>query len=167
MRDIYIISDTHFGHENILKFTGFDGGPVREFHDVHHMNEYMVERWNKTIKDNDIVYHLGDVYFGKGHQMLSRLRGRKRLILGNHDNGKSEHLLNNFEKILMWRDFKEFDCILSHVPLHESALYKRKYNLHGHVHKGDHRGLMQDKRYINCCVEVRDYTPVHIEELVK
>jgi calcineurin-like phosphoesterase family protein len=67
----------------------------------------------------------------------------------------------------MWRDFKEFDCILSHVPLHESALYKRKYNLRGHVHKGDHRGLIQDRRYINCCVEVLNYTPVHIEELIK
>jgi len=68
---------------------------------------------------------------------------------------------------LMWREFKEFDCILTHVPIHESSLYKRKYNLHGHTHKGNHRGLIQDKRYINCCVEVQNYTPVAIEDLVK
>jgi calcineurin-like phosphoesterase family protein len=79
MRDIYIISDTHFGHENILKFTGSDGEPLREFLDIHHMNEHMVECWNKTIKDNDIVYHLGDVYFGKGYQLLPRLRGKKKI----------------------------------------------------------------------------------------
>lgn len=167
MRDIFIISDTHFGHENMLKFVDADNKPIREFRDVHDMNEHMVERWNNTVKDQDIVYHLGDVYFGKGHEMLPRLKGRKRLILGNHDNGKSEFLQKHFEKILMWRDFKDFDCILSHVPMHESALYKRKYNLHGHVHKGSHRGLIEDKRYVNCCVEVRNYTPVSIEELVK
>jgi calcineurin-like phosphoesterase family protein len=167
MRDIFIISDTHFGHENILTFVNDDNTPVRVFDDVNHMNEHMVECWNSTVKDNDIVYHLGDVYFGKGYNVLPRLRGRKRLILGNHDNGKSPYLQQTFEKILMWREFKDFDCILTHVPLHESALYKRKYNLHGHVHRGNHRGLIQDERYVNCCVEVRDYTPVSVEELVK
>jgi calcineurin-like phosphoesterase family protein len=167
MRDIYVISDTHFGHENILKFVDSEEKPLREFHDVWHMNEHIIDRWNKTVKDNDIVYHLGDVYFSKGHEVLPRLRGHKRLILGNHDDGKCEHLHAAFEKILMWREFKEFDCIMTHVPIHESSLYKRKYNLHGHVHKGSHRGLIQDERYINCCVEVRDYTPIAIEELVK
>ena len=167
MRDIFIISDTHFGHENILKFVDDKNNLIRDFCNVHHMNEHMVECWNNTVKDNDIVYHLGDVYFEKGYEMLSRLNGRKRLILGNHDDGKCEHLHKTFDKIMMWRDFKEFDCILTHTPLHESGLYKRKYNLHGHVHKGSHRGLIQDKRYVNCCVEVRNYTPVAIEELVK
>jgi len=167
MRNIFIISDTHFGHENILKFVDTENKPLREFHDIHHMNEHMVECWNKTVKDNDIVYHLGDVYFDKGYEMLPRLRGRKRLILGNHDNGKSEFIQKHFQKVLMWREFKEFDCILTHVPIHESSLYKRKYNLHGHTHKGNHRGLIQDKRYINCCVEVQNYTPVAIEDLVK
>lgn len=167
MRNIFIISDTHFGHENILNFFDDKEQPLREFYDVHHMNEHMVECWNKTVKDNDIVYHLGDVYFENGYEVLPRLRGHKRLILGNHDDGKCQYLQKTFEKILMWREFKEFDCILTHVPLHESALYKRKYNLHGHVHKGSHRGLIEDERYVNCCVEVRDYMPVAIEELVK
>jgi calcineurin-like phosphoesterase family protein len=165
MRNIFVISDTHFGHENILNFKNEDGSNVRTFDSVEHMDEHMIEMWNKTVKDNDIIYHLGDVYFGKGYQVLPRLRGRKRLILGNHDNAKSEYLLNNFEKILLWRDFKDFDCILTHVPIHESALYKRTYNFHGHVHKGNHRGLIKDKRYVNCCVEVRNYTPVSIEEI--
>jgi len=167
MRDIFIISDTHFGHENILNFINNDGSKVRDFHDVHHMNEYMIDRWNKTVRDEDIVYHLGDVYFGKGHEVLNRLRGRKRLVLGNHDNAKSAHLQNNFQKIMLWREFKDFDCILTHIPLHESSLYKRKFNLHGHVHHGNHRGLIQDERYINCCVEVNDYMPKSIEDLIK
>lgn len=166
MRDIFVVSDTHFGHENILKFLVEDGSKLRDFNNIEEMNEKLVENWNKTVTPQDIVYHLGDVYFGKGHKVLNRLNGHKRLILGNHDDGKSEHLQNTFEKILLWREFKDFDCILTHVPLHESALYKRTYNLHGHVHKGSHRGLVQDERYINCCVEVQDYTPKHIEDLL-
>ena len=167
MRNIFIISDTHFGHENILKFVDSEEKPLRHFSDIYDMNEHMIDRWNKTVKDEDIVYHLGDVYFGKGHEVLPRLRGRKRLVLGNHDNAKSEYLQKHFQKIMMWREFPDFNCVLTHVPIHESSLYKRKYNLHGHVHKGSHRGLIEDERYINCCVEVRDYMPVAIEELVK
>jgi len=167
MTDIFIISDTHFGHENILNFKTENGSKVREFKDVHDMNETMIERWNKTVKDNDIVYHLGDVYFEKGHQVLPRLKGRKRLVLGNHDNAKSLYLHNAFQKIMLWREFKEFNCVMTHVPVHESSLFKRKYNLHGHIHNNSHRGLIEDERYINCCVEVNDYTPRHIEDILK
>jgi len=135
---------------------------VRTFSDVHDMNETMVQNWNKIVTDTDIVYHLGDVYFGKGHEVLSRLKGRKRLILGNHDNAKAEPILKNFEKVLMWRMFPEFNCLLTHVPVHKSVLYKTKYNLHGHVHWNS----LEEKEYINCCVEVRDFMPVPLEILI-
>lgn len=163
MRDIFVISDTHFGHVNILKFLNEDGSHVRDFISVEEMNERMVENWNETVKDDDIVYHLGDVYFGQGHTVLHRLRGRKRLILGNHDNGKDQNLQKHFQKILVWRMFPEFNCLLSHVPVHESALYKVGYNVHGHVH---HNSL-PDPRYINVSVEVRNYKPTPLEEIMK
>ena len=167
MRSIFVISDTHFGHENILDFKREDGSPVRLFESVEEMDQVMVDNWNKVVGDSDIVYHMGDVYFGKGYEVLPRLKGKKRLLVGNHDNPKSEHILNNFQKIMLWREFEDFNCVMSHVPLHESALYKRKYNLHGHVHNGGHRGLVQDDRYINCCVEVNDYRPRAIEDIMK
>lgn len=159
---IFIISDTHFGHENILKFKNVDGSPVRSFSSCEEMDETMVKNWNDVVSDSDIVYHLGDVYFGKGHVHISRLKGRKRLILGNHDNGKSEHLLKHFQKIMMWRMFPELHVVLSHVPVHESSLYKTKYNIHGHVHGQS----LNENNYINCCVEVRDYKPVPLETIL-
>jgi len=163
MRNIFIVSDTHFGHSNILKFTGSDGALIRpQFSNVEDMDEQMVDRWNSVVRDQDIIYHLGDVYFEHGHKVLKRLRGRKRLILGNHDNGKASYLQNSFEKILMWRVFKEFSCVLTHVPVHESALHKVQYNLHGHIHQNP----SPDSQYINCCVEVQNYTPRSIEELI-
>lgn len=167
MRTIFVISDTHFGHENILNFKNEDNTKVRTFWDVHHMDELMVSNWNNLVGESDIVYHLGDVYFGKGYEVLPRLKGKKRLIVGNHDNPKSEHILKHFQKVMLWREFKDFNCVMTHVPVHESALYNRKYNLHGHVHTGSHRGLIEDERYINCCVEVNDYRPRAIEDIMK
>jgi len=166
MTNIFIVSDTHWGHENMLRFTdSTTGALVRPgFTSVEEMDEHMVDCWNSVVKDEDIVYHLGDVYMNgnRGTTILPRLRGRKRLILGNHDNGKDQNLLKCFQKIMMWRMFPEFNCVLTHVPIHESGLNRVEYNLHGHIHQN----TSPTPRHINCCVEVQDYTPKHIEELV-
>jgi calcineurin-like phosphoesterase family protein len=163
MTRIFVVSDTHFGHENILKFRDSNTNElIRNFSDVHDMNEYMVQRWNSVVNDDDIVYHLGDVYFGHGHEVLGRLKGRKRLLLGNHDNGKCQKLQKYFQKIEMWRMFPEYNCLLTHVPVHESSLYKVQYNLHGHIHQQ----ASPTPRHINCSVEVQDYMPKLITDLI-
>lgn len=164
LRNIFIVSDTHFGHANILKFTDSTTGErIRPmFNSLEEMDEFMVDRWNSVVKDEDIVYHLGDVYYDQGHRVLPRLKGRKRLILGNHDNGKASYIQCNFQKVLMWRMFPEFNCVLTHVPIHESSMYKVQYNLHGHIHQNK----SPTEQHINCSVEVQDYTPRSIEELV-
>lgn len=162
-RQIFVISDTHFGHENILGFKREDGSLLRKFDSIQDMDETIVQNWNSIVNDNDIVYHLGDVYFGQGYQVLSRLKGRKRLILGNHDDGKCKHLQKYFQKILMWRTFPDLNCTLSHVPLHESSFWKVKYNIHGHIHEKQ----SPTPRHINCSVEATDYKPINIEDLIK
>ena len=163
MSDIWIVSDTHFGHNNILKFKDKDSNPIRPgFSSTEEMDEHMIECWNNVVKDGDIVYHLGDVFFDNGHTVLSRLKGRKRLLLGNHDNGKSKHLQDNFQKVLLWRMFPEFGLLLTHVPVHPDSLgVKAQKNVHGHLHQN----LIADDRYINVSVECINYTPVNIETL--
>lgn len=129
----------------------------------------MMTNWNETVKDGDIVYHLGDVYFGhkEARSLLPKLKGRKRLILGNHDNGKDEALLQNFQKILMWRMFPEFGLLMTHVPVHQSTLErpyaKRKMlkNIHGHIHDNE----SPKPHWQNVCVEWTEYKPIHIEDL--
>lgn len=155
MRDIWVISDTHFGHRNIIGYCN------RPFADENEMNEAMIERWNSVVKDGDIVYHLGDVYFGEQGRILHKLKGRKRLVIGNHDVGKDQYLLQNFNKIMAWRMFPEYGLLLTHVPVHPNSLFKVSKNVHGHIHNQ----LIDDERYVNVSVEQINYTPVHIETL--
>ncbi len=160
MRNIYVISDTHFGHENFLKFRDDDGNLIRDFSCVQEVDELMVSNWNETVRDEDIVYHLGDVYFKQGWKHLERLKGRKRLVLGNHDKGKSPHLLRGFQKIFCSRMFPEFGIILTHHPIIIPENGKFSKNIHGHIHQNP----CPTENHINVSVEAIDYRPVNIEE---
>ena len=158
MVDIWIISDTHFGHANIIKYCN------RPFDSVEEMNEVMIQRWNAVVKPQDHVYHLGDV--ASSQQMLNavmpRLVGHKRLVLGNHDNhAPIQDYAKYFDKILAWRLFKP--VILTHVPIHVESFGKADVNVHGHIHeKAAYKGP-----YVNVCVEQTNYTPVHLAEVHK
>lgn len=142
------------------------------------MNEAIRHNWNSVVKPEDKVYHLGDVYMGWNEQedilhFLNSLNGKKRLILGNHDNGKDQILQKAFQKIDVWRMFPEFGLLLTHVPVHESALYrgptgnekepKKLLNIHGHIH--ENQSPTPDHR--NVCVEHLNYRPINIEKLRK
>ena len=80
---IFFTSDTHFGHENIMKYAN------RPFRDAAHMNEELIKNWNEIISDGDEVYHLGDFAFGttpeKTKPILDRLNGKIYLLEGNHE----------------------------------------------------------------------------------
>ena len=172
-RNIWFISDTHWGHANILKFKIENDEPLRVFDSVEHMNQTMEENWNAVVRPDDIVYHLGDVYFGEGHQVLPRLKGRKRLVLGNHDMAKSHHIQNNFQKIMAWRMFPEFGIVCTHIPLHPGSFeMKSLINVHGHTHKhwvqttNEQNETVNDTRYFNASVENHNFTPIHLEDLL-
>lgn len=163
-RDIWVVSDTHFGHENIISYC------QRPFANAEIMDENLIDNWNSVVKDGDIVYHLGDVYFGvNGREALSKLKGRKRLILGNHDNGKDQILQRHFQKIMVWRMFPEYGLLLTHVPVHESSLERWEggelvrtfLNVHGHIHDK----TSPSTNHQNVSVEQTNYTPIHIDEL--
>lgn len=179
-RNIWIISDTHLSHENILKFTDSRTGNLIRGHlfdNIDQMDEYILEKWNSVVKPGDIVYHLGDVFMGDRERFKKqwpKFNGRKRLIVGNHDDIKFLSSGGFFAKVQMWRMFPEFGLMLSHVPLHESSLLRhidktKSYidgcetlvNIHGHTHQhGSPPGP-----YLSTCVELIDYTPVNIEDL--
>lgn len=78
----WFTADTHFGHQNIIKFC------ARPFETVDEMNEGLILRWNETVSPEDEVWHLGDFAFRNkvpAQSFLARLHGVKHLICGNHD----------------------------------------------------------------------------------
>ncbi|MBX9455469.1 MAG: metallophosphoesterase [Rhizobium sp.] len=80
----FYTSDSHFGHQGMLEFAG------RPFASVAEMDRFLIEAWNSTVGDADIVYHVGDFAVGdrdpvRIKRIFDQLRGRKFLVLGNHD----------------------------------------------------------------------------------
>lgn len=163
MSDIFFVSDTHFGHANILKFTLPDGSPVRPFASVEEMDEHMVDRWNSVVRPQDKVYHLGDVAMRREHiQIVGRCHGHKRLVRGNHDDHDIKHYLPFFKEIHATRVLD--GMIFSHIPIHSESLGRFTANVHGHVHNNV-PALHFGPRYFNVSVEVIDYTPIALEDL--
>lgn len=164
MTDKWFISDTHFCHENILKFKGDNGKPIRPFSSLGEMHEILIQNWNSVVKDGDLVYHLGDVTFkydSTFNNIMSRLKGKKRLIIGNHDKLMNPNLFRWFEKAMLWHGFREYNFTAVHIPLEISRLRDGEYCVHGHTHQN----VDPNPAYVNVCVEQTNYTPVNIDEI--
>lgn len=161
MSKTFLISDTHFFHDNILKFKREDGSPLRNFKDMDHMMTTLIYNWNKVVGKGDKVYHLGDVGFSNASslQVLDQLNGTKVLIKGNHDGQKLSVYAQYFKDVRAYHILDKF--LLSHIPIHPESLSRWKANIHGHTHAN----LIEDPRYYNVSVEVINYTPVDFEEI--
>lgn len=171
MKNIFFVSDTHFGHANCLKFKRKDGSPLRIFESVEEMDETMITRWNSVVKPYDRVYHCGDVVIKKEYleKVLPRLNGKKVLLMGNHDIYGHEEYLKYFEDIRAYKVLPELGIIASHIPIYSDALENAiTHNIHGHLHANRVlKNNLIDYRYINVSVENIDYTPIELEEILK
>ena len=158
---IYYTSDHHFGHDNIIKYT------KRYIYcqTAQEMNEILVDKWNSVVNKNDTVFHLGDVYFHQGWQVLPRLNGKNNhLILGNHDqknvNKLKEFFLIEPKDIVVNHDNK---LVLSHYPIKDWPHKFYDYiHLHGHSH-GTVSGY--DKAAVDVGVDCWDGYPVTLEQI--
>ncbi len=162
MSNIFVISDTHFGRENIYKFETEAGIRVRpEFTSAAEGDAEMIRRWNATIRPQDHVYHLGDVAMRKEHlTLVQHLAGKKRLIPGNHDIFEvKDYLAAGFQKICGYRVLDGW--IMSHIPIHPDSLGRFRGNVHGHIHERPSSA----GRYINVSVEAIAYTPIPLASL--
>ena len=170
MPAVFLVSDTHFGHAGVCRFTRNDGvTKLRPFDTPEEMDEAMIEAWNERVRPGDRVYHLGDVVINrKALKTLDRLNGRKVLIKGNHDIFKLADYTPYFDDIRAYHVMN--GLILSHIPIHESGLYRFGSNIHGHTHSN--RVLLPngdiDVRYQCVCVEqLPDFAPILFEDVLK
>jgi len=165
MSRLFVTSDTHFGHTNIIKYCN------RPFTRVEDMIMHMMMQWAVRVNAQDDVYFLGDFAMGPGAtedaivEWLFALKGRKHFILGNHDQ-KSKYS-KGLRRII--EDNRIIDCrviddqiyelphdgkkfVMCHFPM---AVWDGKHHgaihLHGHTHTQfsleKRNDMIAEKRY--------------------
>lgn len=153
----FYISDTHFGHYNVIRFDN------RPFSSCEEMEDTIVANWNGVVEKDDTVYILGDFCWldeSEWVRILDRLNGKKVLIKGNHDYKRLKQGSKIASKFLGVYDYLEVSdngnkVILSHYPL---PFYRSNYNpnmfhLYGHVHRTLEEELMME---IKAMIKERD-----------
>lgn len=144
---MYLISDPHFNHKNIIKYEN------RLFKNLDDMRDLLICDWNNVVKKKDYIWVLGDFCFGSKEivtSIVSRLNGRIHLINGNHDGSHSYSWWRDtgvefFSKYpIIYEDF----YILSHRPVDD--LGSGFYNIHGHLHSKQYTA---DDRHFNVSVD--------------
>ena len=179
-QNIFFTSDTHFWHENIIKFCN------RPFSSIEEMNDTIINNWNSVVKENDIVFHLGDFCFcgsDKFKELIETLNGRIYLILGNHDwkTIKQWHA-TKFEGVYQQMSIKidGRKIYLNHFPFlcYAGTYYRLEdavWQLFGHVHSSDKNKNGLDNQRLSMLfptqydvgVDNNNYMPVSFEEVKK
>ena len=164
---VWLISDTHFDHTNIIRFCN------RPYNSTREMNEDMIRAWNRFVKDEDLVIILGDVACGyrarPAEHFLRQLKGEKVLVLGNHDVGFVQGADAVLRHGAILRYLKQ-DFLLVHQPntINKELFPKVKWLIHGHVHNTDlaNYSLVNHKnKTINVSCEVTGYMPIELAKL--
>ncbi len=167
----FFIADTHFGDFGIAKYQS-------RFASSKEMDDAIIHNWNKKVGKEDHIFIVGDMVSGDRVDpayYLKRLRGRKHLIIGNHD-------MNLIHKRSLSQYFESIDSIkvigltsgekiwMSHYPMADWPDWRKgTYHLYGHIHAtGNELASNYMKEYdraFNVGAMVIGYTPVTLREL--
>lgn len=159
MSNIFFTSDNHFNHGSII------GNCNRPFLSTEEMNEFMIEEWNKSLTNQDIIFHLGDFGFVNNTNILKRLKGRIRLIKGNHDNLNKESL-SRFEWVKDYYklEIENLKIILFHYPIMNwDCKTYNSIHLHGHSHNKTNN-ITNELRY-DVGVDANNFAPISLSQL--
>ena len=163
---IYVTSDTHLGHANIIKHCN------RPFSSVEEMNNILIQNINKIVKPSDTLYHLGDfVWWGCKEEQISNIRRQincknLHLIIGNHDEPILEKLQPHFSSISHIKEIKvnEQRIIMCHYAMRTwNQSHRGSYHLYGHSH-----GNLPDDNSIlafDAGVDCHNFKPLSINEV--
>ena len=172
--EVWFTSDTHFGHENIIRFCN------RPFRNAEEMNAELIRRWRETVPVDGIVFHLGDFAHGNArlwNDILSALPGRKYLILDNHDmKALRQGYMGRFEHVAQQMTIRVGGqaIVLNHNPfLCYGGSYRDVWQLFGHVHSGpaSHTGLDHPRLRMlfplqyDVGVDNNDFRPISFSEV--
>ena len=172
---IWLSSDLHLNHNKSFIYE------ARGFQNIYEMNEKIISNYNEVVQHDDIVYLLGDLCLGgtdhvkDNHKLLSQLKGRIRIIRGNHDTDnrvESYHNLYNIESIEVatFLRYKKYHFFLCHFPActtnfddDKKLLTQRTLCLAGHTHSKE---LFEPCGSYNVAVDAHNCYPVSIEQII-
>ena len=167
--NLWFTSDTHFGHENIIKYCG------RPFKTLEQMNSEIIRRWNERVQPGDMVIFAGDFCFrntaaskergeGDTHRWKNyrdQLNGEIVFLQGNHDKNNSLH--TKIKNLVF--NYAGQDIYVTHMP--EDSNPKYALNLVGHIHEKWKTKRLKRHTLVNIGVDVWDFRPVKMEEILK
>jgi calcineurin-like phosphoesterase family protein/2'-5' RNA ligase len=160
---IFVFSDPHFDHGNIIRYCN------RPFENTPHMNRKLLDNWNKTIGENDTVYFLGDMTYGRNRHpidyWLGKLDGEVFFIRGNHDSDNISRatVIHNGYGI----EYKNYKFLLRHDPYR--PLGYDGWIIHGDKHNNhlkEYPLINQKNKTINVSSELVNYTPLNLDKLI-
>jgi calcineurin-like phosphoesterase family protein len=158
---IFFTSDTHFGDPRVLRIDR------RPFSDLATHDQALIQNWNGVVGDRDEVWHLGDFMArraGDCDHLLSRLKGRKHLIVGNND-PETTTSAKGWASVQLYAEMRIDDrhLILCHYAFRTwNQMGKKSINLHGH----SHGRLKPMPRQFDVGVDAQDLHPVTIDKLL-
>ena len=162
MEKIWFIADSHFFHKNVIDYCN------RPFLSIEEMNSTLIYNWNNIVKNNDRVFMLGDFALcGKDKiiEIGNQLKGRKILILGNHEGASLKTYYEaGFEMVYKYPIYFN-NWILSHMPQPNCPCV----NIHGHLHQINVDDCLDfekgKKPYINVSADKINFTPISLKEI--
>ena len=169
---IYYISDLHFGHRNVIEMDD------RPFESIEEMDAALIRRWNERVTDEDDVYIVGDFAYHNGYTAtwyLRQLKGRKHLIVGNHDrhtlqDAKAMECFASVEKMVRILD-NDRVVSLCHFPVAEwNGKRYGGYHVHGHLHNRRdevYEFMSRFRTALNAGCMMNGYRPVTLDELIE
>ena len=158
---IWVTADHHFNHHNIIEYAN------RPFMNSVDMNKFLIARHNSRVNPNDVVYILGDFKMTNNgptfYDLKKELNGELVFIRGNHDRNNG---VNGGLEYAVIRTFS-LNILMIHDPEDAMRLIELDRTIDlalvGHVHNvWKFRGIM-----VNVGVDVWDYYPVHIKQILK
>lgn len=163
--DTWIVSDHHWGHANIIKYSK---RPADNFAEMRRL-------WIETVGDDDPLLHLGDVVCFGDRSLHSRwvdgLPGRKHLITGNHDKHPREWyeefgftVLGRGTRPHFWQAPDGKIIAFSHEP--DVSIFGWDVNVHGHIHSNPYWESTPWLDYRNVSVEITGYAPVRLRDVL-
>jgi calcineurin-like phosphoesterase family protein len=159
--NVWVWSDHHFGHKNIIGFSD------RPYDDTTHMREDMIRNHNCFVENDDTCIFVGDFAFlpdKEANEILLRMKGRKILIIGNHDVSKKKLKKLRFDEIYLCAHMEAdgIDFMFTHFPMRNIPEWC--FNIHGHEHINHLFTDTHNHFNVNC--ELHDYCPVPLQDIV-